>query len=204
MKTWLRVNEGLTFAFSISFFLFIMRGNRQLEALNAIIYTLILIAFIAGAILTWIFHGLSKCQDTAYAKMAMTLSIINFIFAFLMLVGHQALYCLYPRRNKRLPAWLVGNIVEKKQRGGQIRPADGKVNENDKLVDVSTTLKDQIPSYDTDAEFLEELKLATKLCVILFVSRSAPNCQQLAGNFANLAESKKDSVHFGFVSQEVN
>lgn len=103
-----------------------------------------------------------------------------------------------------MPTWLVGNIVERKQRGGQIRPADRRINEQDKLLDASVTLKAQIPSYDTDAEFMEELKLATKLCVILFISRSSPQSQQLAGQFANLAENKKDSVHFGFVSQELN
>lgn len=56
--------------------------------MNAIIYTLLLIAFIVCAIFTWIFNGMSKCQDTAYAKMAMALSIVNFIFGFLMLVAH--------------------------------------------------------------------------------------------------------------------
>ena len=57
MKFWLRTHEGLTFGFSISFFLFIQRGDRQIEAANAIIYTLILLAFIVCSIITWVHRG---------------------------------------------------------------------------------------------------------------------------------------------------
>jgi len=55
-----------------------------------------------------------------------------------------------------------------------VRPIDGQINEQDNLVDVSTVLKDQIAKFDTNDEFKEEVKLSTKLVVILFVSRDAP------------------------------
>jgi len=47
-------------------------------------------------------------------------------------------------------------------------------------MDVSTVLKDSIVKYDTNDEFKEELKLATKLVVILFVSRSSPESMKFA------------------------
>lgn len=71
-------------------------------------------------------------------------------------------------------------------------------------MDVSTILKDQIAKYDTNDEFKEEVKLSTKLVVILFVSRTAPESMTLAPQFAKLQEGKTDSVHFGFVSAETN
>ena len=45
--------------------------------------------------------------------MAMALSIVNFICGFLMLVVHGALYSMFPAKNKRMPTWLVGQVVEK-------------------------------------------------------------------------------------------
>lgn len=157
-----------------------------MEALNAIIYTLILIAFIVCSIITWIQRGNSSCKGTAYGKMALALSVVNFIFGFLMLVLHQALYHMYPGKNKRLPTWLVGSIVEKNHKDAQVRPIDGSVSEHDKLVDVSTVLKDQIAKYDTNEEFKEEVKMTTKLLVILFISRSSPESMKFAPQFAKI------------------
>ena len=38
-----------------------------------------------------------------------------------MLVVHGALYSMFPAKNKRMPTWLVGQVVEK-GKSAQIKP----------------------------------------------------------------------------------
>ena len=92
-----------------------------------------------------------------------------------MLVVHGALYSMFPAKNKRMPTWLVGQVVEK-GKSAQVKPIGDQQN----LLDASTVLKDQVVHYENLEEFTEEMKLSTKLNVILFVSRSEPSCMQLA------------------------
>lgn len=92
MKFWLRVQECLTFAFSISFFLFIQRDDRQVLAFNAIIYELLLFAFVVCAIIALIMKASSPCGDTAYGKMVLTLAIINLICGILLITLQFILY----------------------------------------------------------------------------------------------------------------
>ena len=95
----MRIHEGLTFVYSISFFLFIQRGNKEYQVLNAIVYTLLLVAFIVLGIWSAMDYQNSLCQDTAYGKMSFFISIINLVSGLIILVSFAVLL-VYFRKNR--------------------------------------------------------------------------------------------------------
>lgn len=111
MRFWLRVHESLTFAYSISFFFFIQRGSRELQAVNAIVHTLLLFAFVTFGVWALISYGLSPCADYAYGKTTFILSIINLAVGCMNLLLFTIFYGWFKSNDRILPNWLLGEFA---------------------------------------------------------------------------------------------